>query len=72
MLISNAEAQGWTAKSTRTAIRVTSPKRRTHTLTRSTVPITREELRTFAKELRADGLRISTAIRRPVDESPLA
>lgn len=71
MLIRNAEAQGWSAKTTQTAIRLTSPKRRTHTLTKSAAHITREDLRTFAKELRADGLRISTAVRRPVNESPL-
>lgn len=69
-LAENAFAQGWRAKDTKTALRLTSPKGRTHTLTKATAEQTREELRPFVQRLRANGLRVSTALRRAPSESP--
>lgn len=69
----NARAQGWTVKNnSATTLRLVPPGRKTaHTLTKSSPERTRIELRGFARELRAAGLRVNSAIRRPVEESPL-
>lgn len=71
LLRSNAEAQGWTVKTdSATTLRLLSPRGTSHTLSKSKPETTRAELRRFAGELRADGLRVSNAIRRGVEESP--
>ncbi|WP_432565040.1 nucleotide-binding protein [Kineococcus sp. SYSU DK003] len=70
-LRTNAEAQGWTVKTdSATTLRLLSPRGKYHTLTKSKPESTRADLRRFAAELRADGLRVNHAIRRPVEESP--
>ncbi len=68
----NALAQGWGVLDSKTALRVISPKRKTHTLTKSTPERTRENLRPFVARLRADGLRVSSALRRTPAESPFS
>jgi hypothetical protein len=71
LLRKNAEAQGWTVRTdSATTLRLLSPRGKSHTLTRSKPEATRAELRRFAGELRADGLRVNHAVRRPVEESP--
>jgi hypothetical protein len=71
VLRKNAEAQGWTVKTdSATTLRLLSPRGKSHTLSKSKPEATRAELRRFAGELRADGLRVNHAIRRPVEESP--
>lgn len=69
-LTENALAQGWKAKNSKTALRLVSPKGKTHTLPKSTYGSTREALRPFVAELRAGGLRVSAALRRAPSESP--
>ncbi|HRY10688.1 MAG TPA: nucleotide-binding protein [Candidatus Nanopelagicales bacterium] len=71
-LIHNATSQGWTAKNSPTALRLRSPKGKTFTLTKTTPEGVRAQLRPFAAEVRASGLRVSNAVRRPPDESPFA
>lgn len=67
----NAVAQGWVVKSnSATTLRLRSPKGKTHTLTKGQPDVTRVELRRFAAELRAGGLRVNHSVRRPVAESP--
>lgn len=71
LLRSNAEAQGWVVKTdSATTLRLLSPRGKSHTLPKSKPEATRADLRRFAAELRADGLRVNHAIRRPVEESP--
>lgn len=68
-LAKDARAQGWTVKNTRTALRLKSPKGRTHTLSKSTAERTRAALRPFVARLRAGGLRVSGPLRRAPEES---
>lgn len=72
-LCANAIAQGWTVKTNSpTTLRLVPPNRKgALTLTKTTPGGTRNELRRFAAELRAAGLRVNSAVRRPVEESPL-
>ena len=70
-LRANAEAQGWTVKENDTTLRLRPPRGRVHTLTKGRAAATREELRRFAKGLRAAGLRVNSSIRRPVEDSDL-
>ncbi len=70
-LCANALAQGWTIRAnTATTLRLRAPRGTTHTLSKSRPEATREQLRAFAAELRANGLRVNNSIRRPVAESP--
>ncbi|WP_328813581.1 nucleotide-binding protein [Rhodococcus sp. NBC_00297] len=73
LLCANAEAQGWTVKkNSKTTLRLLSPNgSRVHSLTKGNAQLTRDELRTFAAELRADGLRVNQAVLRPAAQSPL-
>lgn len=69
----DAEAQGWTVKSnTSTVLRLRSPKGRTFAFTLGDATRSREELRAFTSQLRANGLRVSRSVRRPVSESPIS
>jgi len=71
LVCANAEAQGWTVKgNSRTTLRLRTPRGNTHTLAKGKPDITREELRRFAAQLRAAGLRVNNSVRRPVEESP--
>lgn len=71
IVCANAVAQGWVVKAnSATTLRLRSPKGKTHTLTKGQPNITRVELRRFAAELRAGGLRVNHSVRRPVQESP--
>lgn len=72
LLCANARAQGWTVKAnTVTTLRLRTPRGRIHTLSKGKPEATRADLRRFAAELRAAGLRVNTSIRRPAEESPL-
>lgn len=71
-LSENAAAQGWRVRDTRTTLRLTSPKGKTFTLTKSTPETTRDALRAFVGRLRAGGLRVNDALRRPPSESPFS
>lgn len=71
ILCANATAQGWTVKTnTATTLRLRTPRGRTLTLAKGQPESTRAELRRFAAQLRAAGLRVNTSVRRPVGESP--
>jgi hypothetical protein len=70
-LRANALAQGWTVKENETALRLSPPRGGVHTLPKGRPAKTREELRRFARELRAAGLRVNGSVRRPVEESDL-
>jgi hypothetical protein len=71
LLCDNAVAQGWTVKTNSpTTLRLLSPRRKPYTLTKGQVDVTRAELRSFAAQLRAGGLRVNSILRRPVGESP--
>lgn len=71
LLRANAEAQGWTVKTDSvTTLRLRSPRGRLHTLTKGRPEATRADLRRFARELRAAGVRVNQAVRRPVEASP--
>lgn len=68
----NAVAQGWTVKTnSATTLRLRSPRGRVLTLPKGRPEVTRANLRRFAAELRAAGLRVNSGVRRPVAESPL-
>lgn len=71
-LTENAVAQGWKVKNTPTTLRLVSPKGRTFTLSKSTQAATRNALRGFVARLRAGGLRVNDALRRPPAESPFS
>lgn len=71
-LTENAHAQGWVVKDTRTSLRLTSPSGNRHALSKATPEATRNDLRRFVAELRADGLRVSTALRRSPSTSPFS
>jgi hypothetical protein len=71
LLCANAVDQGWTVKKNNaTTLRLQSPRGRLHTLPKSRPEATRADLRRFARELRAGGLRVNSSIRRPVQDSP--
>lgn len=72
LLCRNAAAQGWIVKTNSpTTLRLRSPRGRTFTLPKSRPATTRDDLRQFAAELRAAGLRVNSSLRRPVQDSPL-
>lgn len=68
-LVKDAQSQGWTVKDSPTALRLISPRGRTYTMSKSTTARTRRQLRAFAAELRAVGLRVDGSVRRPPEES---
>jgi hypothetical protein len=72
LLCAGAVAQGWTIKKNdATTLRLAPPGgRAAHTLTKRTPEGTRADLRPFAAQLRAAGLRVNSAVRRPVEDSP--
>lgn len=71
IICSNAVSQGWTVKDNSvTTLRLCSPHGKVHTLSKSRPEITRLELRRFAAELRAAGVRVNNSVRRPVEQSP--
>jgi hypothetical protein len=71
LLCDNAVAQGWTVKTNSpTTLRLLSPQRKPYTLPKGREDTTRVELRRFACQLRAAGLRVNSSLRRPVGESP--
>ncbi|SDJ02385.1 Predicted nucleotide-binding protein containing TIR-like domain-containing protein [Frankineae bacterium MT45] len=72
LLCENAVSQGWIVKTnSATTLRLRSPGKRVFTLSKSQTERTRSELRRFAAELRATGLRVNSVVRRPEAESPL-
>jgi hypothetical protein len=72
LLCANAKAQGWTVKTNSpTTLRLVPPNRKAaHTLTKRNTEETRDQLRRFVAELRAAGLRVNSAVRLPVEDSP--
>jgi hypothetical protein len=71
LLCDNAVAQGWAVKTNSpTTLRLVSPNGRVVTMAKGRPEATRAELRRFAAELRAAGLRVNSGVRRPVDQSP--
>lgn len=68
----NAQTQGWTVKTdSPTTLRLVPPGRTvSYTLTKQGPRATRERLRTFVASLRAEGLRVNTALRLPIEDSP--
>ncbi|MDN5759669.1 MAG: nucleotide-binding protein [Tomitella sp.] len=72
LLCNNAVAQGWTVKTnSATTLRLRSPRAQAHTLPKGSPEDTRADLRGFAAELRAAGLRVNSAVRKPTAKSPL-
>ena len=74
LLCANAREQGWTVKTnSATTLRLVPPNRKNvvHTLSKRDARATREQLREFVAKLRADGLRVNSAIRFSPDDSPL-
>lgn len=72
LLSVNAEAQGWTVRTNnRTTLRLRSPGGAVFTLSKERPETTRTNLRRFARQLRAAGLRVNSSILRPLEESPL-
>jgi hypothetical protein len=70
LLCANAVAQGWTVRTNNlTTLRLRSPRGKVLTMSKSRPDATRANLRRFAAELRAAGLRVNNSIRRPVEES---
>lgn len=70
-LCDNAVAQGWTVKAnSQTTLRLRSPGGAVYSMSKGRPDATRANLRNFAAELRAAGLRVNNSIRRPVEESP--
>lgn len=71
LLCTNAVAQGWTVKTNSpTTLRLRSPRGKVFTLSKGQSDATRADLRRFAAELRAAGLRVSSSVRRPAEKSP--
>ena len=71
LLCENAVTQGWTIKTnSETTLRLASRQGRTATLSKGPPEATRADLRRFAAQLRAAGLRVNSSVRRPVGESP--
>lgn len=74
LLCANAEAQGWTVKTNNaTTLRLVppNPKKTVRTLSKRDARTTRDRLRGFVAKLRADGLRVNSAIRFAPEDSPL-
>lgn len=72
MLCNSARAQGWTVKAnSATTLRLRNPKGKPFSLQKRSAEATRTDLRAFASQLRAAGLRVNSAVRRPVGSSPL-
>lgn len=71
VLAKNAVAQGWKVRTnSATTLRLTSPKGRGFSFSKSTAEKTRAELRRFVHELRSYGLRVNNGLRRPADDAP--
>jgi hypothetical protein len=71
LLCANAVAQGWTVKANSpTTLRLRSPKGKSFALSKAQPAATRLQLRRFAAELAAGGLRVNQSVRRPIAESP--
>lgn len=71
ILCSNAVSQGWAVKDNSiTTLRLCSPQGKVYALSKSRPENTRIELRRFAAEIRAAGVRVNNSVRRPVEESP--
>lgn len=72
LLCASAVAQGWTVKKNdATTLRLAPPGGRAiHTLAKRASDDTRADLRPFVAELRAAGLRVNSAVRRPIEDSP--
>lgn len=71
LLCANATSQGWSVKSdTATTLRLVSKSGRAFTFTKGGSESTRKRLRNYVRELRSAGLRVNSAIRRPVEDSP--
>lgn len=71
-LAENAAAQGWRYRDSRTTLRLISPKGTSFALPKSSRAATRDALRPFVARLRAEGLRVNQALRRPPIESPFS
>jgi Predicted nucleotide-binding protein containing TIR-like domain len=70
-LCSNATSQGWSVvKNNQTMLRLRSTKGKEFTLPRRRPAGTRADLRKFAAELRANGLRVNRALRDAPENSP--
>ncbi|WP_404439046.1 nucleotide-binding protein [Microbacterium aerolatum] len=69
LVAQNAQAQGWRVRNqSQTAFRVESPRRQRFTFSIAAHPRTaRAELRKFVSDLRTNGLRISRAVREPIE-----
>ncbi|MFK3672419.1 TIR domain-containing protein [Leifsonia aquatica] len=66
-----ARAQGWRIrKNSDTALKLESPGGRRFTLTLGNPARSRADLRSFAADLRANGLRVSQSVRRPLEDAP--
>lgn len=71
VLAENAVAQGWKVRTNSpTTLRLTSPKGRGFSFSKSTAAKTRTELRRFVRELRGYGLRVNNGLRRPAEDAP--
>lgn len=72
LLCNNAVSQGWTIKKNdQTTLRLAPSRgKRAYTLIKRTDELTRSDLRYFSATLRAVGLRVNSAIRGPVEQSP--
>jgi predicted nucleotide-binding protein len=71
ILCASATAQGWTVRTnSATTLRLRTTRGRNFTLPKGQPGLTRVELRPFAAQLRAAGLRVNSSVRRPVGESP--
>lgn len=67
----SAVAQGWRIKTnSETTLRLQTPTGRRFTFSIGEPSASRTALRTFAADLRANGLRVSQSVRRPVTEAP--
>jgi len=72
-ICSAALAQGWRVRtSSETTLRLQDRSGRKFTFSIGEVVSSREQLRSFAAELRANGLRVSRSVRQPVEYSPLS
>lgn len=68
LIAQSARAQGWKVKTSATALRLENPRRDRFSFSIARRPRTaRAELRPFAAKLRAHGLRVSRAVREPIE-----
>ncbi|MFF3027741.1 TIR domain-containing protein [Microbacterium sp. NPDC057944] len=67
----SADAQGWVFKTRTTTLRLVDWAGAKHTLSVGKEEQAREQLRAFAKDLRAHGLRLNYRVRQPISESHL-